>query len=171
MERPVKLYTQKVAPNPTKLELYLAEKAAAGTGIPLERILVNLRQGEQRSPAIKALNPLARLPFIELDDGTIVPESLAIIEYCEERWPEPAMIGATPQDRALIRALERSIDADILCGVAGVVHATRSPLGFPENPAVAAWFTAAMQAPLAALDQTLSDGRAFVAGPKPTIAD
>jgi glutathione S-transferase len=171
LERKVKLYTQKLAPNPTKLDLYLAEKAALGTDITLERILVNLRSGEQRSPAIKARNPLARVPFLELDDGTVIAESLAIIEYFEECWPEPALIGTTPQERAAIRALERSIDADILCGVAGAVHATRSPLGYPENPAVAAWFTAAMQAPLAALDQTLSDLRAFVAGPNPTIAD
>jgi glutathione S-transferase len=171
LERTVKLYTQKVAPNPTKLDLYLAEKAALGTDIPIERILVNLRSGEQRSPAIKARNPLARVPFLELDDGTVIAESLAIIEYFEECWPEPALIGTTPQQRAAIRALERSIDADILCGVAWVVHATHSPLGYPANPGVAAWFTAAMAAPLAALDQRLSDGRAFVAGPKPTIAD
>lgn len=167
----MKLYTQRVAPNPTKLDLYLAEKAALGTDIPLERILVNLRQGEQRSPAIKAMNPLGRVPFLELEDGTIVPESLAIIEYFEERWPEASLIGTTPQERALIRALERSIDADILCGVAWVVHATNSPVGYPNNPGVAAWFTALMEAPLAALDRMLSDGRPFVAGPKPTIAD
>lgn len=54
----MKLYTQRVAPNPTKLDLYLAEKAALGREIPLERILVNLMKGEQRSPAIVAKNPL-----------------------------------------------------------------------------------------------------------------
>jgi glutathione S-transferase len=171
MEHTVKLYTQRVAPNPTKLELYLAEKAALGAEIPLERIRVNLMTGEQHSPAIKAKNPLERVPFLELDNGAIVSESLAIIEYFEERWPEPSLIGSTPQEHALTRALERSIDTDILCSVAWVVHSTNSPAGYPNDPSFAAWFTTAMQMPLAALNRTLSDGRLFVAGHKPTIAD
>jgi len=170
-EKVVKLYTQKVAPNPTKLDLYLAEKAALGQAIPLERILVNLVKGEQRSPAIEAKTPLRRVPFLELDDGKILPESLAIIEYLEERWPEPSLIGTTLEERALVRALERSIDIDILYGVALVVHSTNSPAGYPKNPGVAAWFTASMKTPLSALNRRLSDGRPFVAGSKPTIAD
>jgi glutathione S-transferase len=171
MEYVVKLYTQRVAPNPTKLDLYLAEKAALGQAIPLERIPVNLVKGEQRSPAIEAKNPLRRVPFLELDDGTILPESLAIIEYLEERWPEPSLIGTTMEERALVRALERGIDIDILYGVALIVHSTNSPAGYPKNPGVAAWFTASMKTPLSALDRRLSDGRPFVAGPNPTIAD
>jgi len=171
MERTVKLYTQRLAPNPTKLDLYLAEKAALGREIPLERILVNLVKGEQRSPTIKAKNPLERVPFLELDDGTILPESLAIIEYLEELWPEPSLIGSTPEERALTRALERTIDVDILYGVALVVHSSNSPAGYPKNPGVVAWFTDWMKVPLSALNQRLSDGRPFVAGPKPTIAD
>lgn len=171
MEHSLKLYTQRVAPNPTKLDLYLAEKAALGWEISLERIPVNLMKGEQRSPAIEAKNPLGRVPFLEFDDGTILPESLAIIEYLEERWPEPSLIGSTPDERALARALERGIDIDILYGVALVVHSTNSPAGYPKNPGVAAWFTASMEAPLSTLNRRLSDGRPFVAGPKPTIAD
>lgn len=171
MEHHVKLYTQRVAPNPTKLDLYLAEKAAVGCEIPLERILVNLMKGEQHSPAIVAKNPLERVPFLELDDGTILPESLAIIEYLEERWPEPSLIGDTLQERALTRALERSIDIDILHAVAMIVHSTNSPAGYPKEPGVASWFTTLTKRPLSALNQRLSDGRPFVTGLKPTIAD
>lgn len=167
----MKLYTQRVAPNPTKLDLYLAEKAALGRGIPLERLPVNLMKGEQRSPAIEAKNPLGRVPFLELDDGAIVPESLAIIEYFEELWPDPSLIGSTPLERASTRAIERGIDIDILFGVALVVHATNSPAGYPKDAGVAAWFTASMKTPLSVLNRTLSDGRPFVTGPRPTIAD
>lgn len=167
----MKLYTQRVAPNPTKLDLYLAEKAALGREFLLERILVNLMKGEQRSPAIEAKNPLRRVPFLELDDGTILPESLAIIEYFEERWPEPSLIGSTPQERASTRAIERGVDIDILLGVALVVHSTNSPVGYPKNAGVAAWFMDSMKTPLSALNRRLSDGRPFVTGPKPTIAD
>ena len=171
MECIVILYTQRVAPNPTKLDLYLAEKAALGREISLARISVNLMKGEQHSAAIKGKNPLGRVPFLELDDGTIVPESLAIIEYLEECWPEPSMIGNTPQERASTRAIERAIDIDILFGVALVVHSTNSPAGYPQNPGVAGWFTDWMKRPLSVLDQRLSDGRPFVTGPEPTIAD
>lgn len=167
----MKLYTQRIAPNPTKLDLYLAEKAALGRDIPLERILVNLIKGEQHSPAMAAKNPLRRVPFLELDDGTILPESLAIIEYFEECWPEPSLIGSTPQEHASTRALERGIDIEILYGVALIVHSTNSPAGYPKNPGVAAWFAASMKTPLAVLNQRLSDGRPFVAGARPTIAD
>jgi glutathione S-transferase len=163
----LKLYTQRVAPNPTKLDLYLAEKAALGQPVPLERISVNLIKGEQRSPAMQAKNPLSRVPFLELDDGSILPESLAIIEYLEERWPHPSLIGATLEERAHVRALERSIDFDILYSVALIVHATNSPAGYPKNPGVAAWFSAHMTRPLAILNHLLSDGRPFVAGPAP----
>ncbi len=167
----MKLYTQRVAPNPTKLDLYLAEKAALGLEIPLERILVNLMKGEQRSTALKVKNPLGRVPFLELDDGTILTESLAIIEYLEERWPEPSLIGTSLEERALVRALERSIDVDILYGVALILHSCNSPAGYPKNPGVAAWFTASIEAPLSVLNHKLSDGRPFVAGAQPTIAD
>lgn len=167
----MKLYTQRVAPNPTKVELYLAEKAAMGCAIPLERVMVNLMKGEQRSPSITALNGLQRVPFLELDDGTIVPESLAIIDYFEECWPDAPMIGTTPEERARVRALERSIDMDILYAVAMIVHASVSPVGYPPNRGVVSWFTEFMKTPLAVLDRTLSDGRSFVAGERPTIAD
>lgn len=167
----MRLYTQKVAPNPTKVELYLAEKAGLGCAIPLDRVMVNLARGEQRSSEMTARNPLQRLPFLELDDGTVITESLAIIEYCEERWPSPALIGTSPEARAQVRALERGLDQDIMVGTITMVHATRSPLGYPPDPAVAAWARQRIQTPLAALDARLADGRAFVAGQAVTIAD
>ena len=167
----MKLFTQRVAPNPTKVELYLAEKAAMGCAIPLERVMVNLMKGEHRSPAFASLNGLQRVPFLEFDDGKVLPESLAIIEYFEERWPEPSMIGAGSQERARVRALERSIDSDILYAIAMIVHASNSPVGHPPNRGVVSWFSETMKRPLAVLNQTLGDGRAFVAGARPTIAD
>ena len=167
----MKLFTQRVAPNPTKVELYLAEKAAMGCAIPLVRVAVNLMKGEQRTPAITSLNGLQRVPFLELADGNVLSESLAIIEYFEERWPEPSMIGTGAEERARVRALERSIDSDILYAVAMIVHASNSPAGYPPNRGVVSWFSESMKRPLAVLNQTLGDGRTFVAGAQLTIAD
>ena len=100
----MKLYYFPVAPNPTKVHLYLAEKQARGRGLDLEFVTVDLLQGEQRSEEHTGRNPFARLPVLELDDGSFLLESLAIIEYLEELNPEPPMIGVTPVGRAQVRA-------------------------------------------------------------------
>ena len=91
----MKLYFFPIAPNPTKVRLYVAEKRAAGGKVDLTEELVDLPKGEQRKPAHLARNQLGRLPVLELDDGTYLTESLAIIEYLEEISPEPPMIGRT----------------------------------------------------------------------------
>ena len=76
----MKLYIFQIAPNPTKVRLYLAEKTAAGAAIDLPQVTVNLVKGEQKKPEILALNPFGRLPILELDDGSALTESLAITE-------------------------------------------------------------------------------------------
>ena len=91
----MKLYYFPIAPNPTKVRIYLAEK-----GIEMEQVLVNLIKGEQKSEEHRARNPLANLPVLELDDGTHLSESLAIIELLEELHPQPPMIGT--ESRPLI---------------------------------------------------------------------
>jgi glutathione S-transferase len=161
----LKLYTFMVAPNPTKLRVYLAEK-----GIEVEQVSVNLMKGEQRSPEHLARNPLARLPVLELDDGSRLTESLAIIEYLEELQPEPPMIGRTPLERARVRELERIAELDVLMRVARIVHATRSPIGLPANPALAEVERARLPQVLGVLEAHIGDAP-FLAGERPTIAD
>jgi len=167
----VKLYFFPVAPNPTKVRLYLAEKAAAGTEIELTEVLVQLPKGEQRSAEHIARNPFGRLPVLELDDGTCLIESLSIIEYLEERHPAPPLIGSDALERARVRELERIADLGVLLPAGRIVHATNSPLGFPPNPEVAAYFGKILPEALSVLDARLTDGRPFVAGDHPTIAD
>ena len=90
----MKLYDFPFAPNPRRLRVYLAE-----TGIEIPRVTVDLRAGEQRAAEFLAKNPHGSLPVLELDDGTLLSESEAIIEYLEELNPEPAMIGSTRSGR------------------------------------------------------------------------
>ena len=78
--------------------------------------------------------------MLELDDGSYLTESLPIIEYLEETSPEPPMIGRSAIERARVRELERLADIGVLIPVARVVHATKSPLGWPPSPEVAALF-------------------------------
>ncbi len=87
----MKIYDFAGAPNPRKVRVYLAEK---GITVPMEP--VDIISGQNRTPEFLKKNPLGGLPVLELDDGTCVPESLAIIEYFEELHPTPPMI-AVPQ--------------------------------------------------------------------------
>jgi glutathione S-transferase len=167
----VKLYVFPIAPNPTKVRLYLAEKAAGGAVIDLPQVVVDLLGGEQRQPAHLARNPLGRLPVLELEDGSHLTESLAIVEYLEECHPEPPMIGRTPLERARVRELERIADLGVSISVGRIVHATKSPLGAPPSPAVAELARTALAGALRVLDDRMADGRPFVAGAAPSIAD
>ena len=80
----MKLYWFQVAPNPTKVRLYIAEKIAGGAAIELEQVVVNLPKGEQHSSEHQARNPFGSLPVLELelelDDGSYLIESLPIID-------------------------------------------------------------------------------------------
>jgi glutathione S-transferase len=166
----MKLYFFPVAPNPTRLRLYLAEKAHGGCNIDLELVQVHLPKGEQNSPEHRARNPLGRVPVLELDDGSFLCESLAIIEYFEELHPEPPMIGRDPLERARVRELERIAELGVLHPIARIVHATNSPLGLPPEPEIAEHFRGPLSAGLALLDARIGDAP-FVAGEEPSIAD
>jgi glutathione S-transferase len=98
----------KRAPNPRKLRIYLAEK---GLDLPVKQL--DLRAGEQRTPEFLQKNPFAGVPILELDDGTVIAESLAIMEYLEEIYPNPPLIGADPVTRALVRMWERRIEIGV----------------------------------------------------------
>ena len=169
--RSSRLYFLPIAPNPTRVLLYLAEKRAGGGEIDLEQVSVNLREGEQRKPEHLERNPLGKLPVLEFEDGSFLTESLAIIEYLEEIFPDPPMIGSDPLERARVREVERIAEVGILHPVAWVVHSTRSPLGLPPNPGVEANFREVLPKALQILDDRVADGRPFLAGDRPTIAD
>ena len=161
----MKLYYFPVAPNPTKVMVYLREKKIA-----LDEVLVDLRAGEQRADEHLARNPSGALPVLELDSGEYLTESLAIIEYLEELYPEPVMIGSAPLSRARVRALERRVETGILNTIGRFVHATNSPLGLPPKPEVAAAAWESLESALNRLEPEL-EGRAFAAGDTPTIVD
>lgn len=167
----LKLYTFPVAPNPTRVMLYLAEKAAAGGPIEIEEVRVDMRASAQREKAHLARNPLGTLPVLGLEDGSFLTESLVIIEYLEEMNPLPSLIGSNPLERARTRELERIAESGVLVPIARLVHATNSPLGWPAVPEVAQDARRSLVPPLELLDRLLADRRPFVAGERPTIAD
>ena len=161
----MKFYYFPVAPNPTRVRTYIGEK-----GISLEMIQVNLREGEQNQAQHLARNPRAKLPVLELDDGTCITESLPIIEYLEELHPEPPMIGGNALERVRTRELERMAEMNVLLPMGRLVHATNSPVGLPANPAVAAVEEAKLPAGMGLFNDILA-GQPFVGGARPSIAD
>lgn len=163
----MKLYDFSGAPNPKKVRVYLAEK---GIEVPVEP--VNILSGDNRKPEFLAKNPMGGLPVLELDDGTCLPESLAIIEYFEELHPEPPMIGTTAVERARVRALERICELGVLSRVAQIFQNT-SPFfaGRLKQSAEAAESASGMlQGNLRVLDAAIGS-KPFVAGDRPSIAD
>ena len=167
----MKLYIFQVAPNPTRVRLFVAEKRAAGAVFDLPEVSVNLAKGEHRSAEHLARNPLGRLPVLELDDGSFLTESGAIIEYLEERLPQPSLLGDSPVERARSRELDRQTDLGVLGPVARIIHATKSPLGLPPVPEIAEAGYRALPEGLGVIDACLSDERPFLGGTRPMLAD
>lgn len=167
----MKLYFFPVAPNPTKVRLYLAEKKLAGHEIEIEQVLVDLREGQQKSSEHLARNPFGKLPVLEVENGVFLTESLPIIHYLEGLHPEPTMVGSTPLERAQTLQWERIAETGVLTAMARVVHATKSPLGLPPNPGVEEAFREVIPGACQVLDERLSDGRPFLMGDRVTMAD
>lgn len=167
----MKLYVFPVAPNPTRLRLYVAEKREAGGRLDLEEVSVNLGEQEQKTADHLSRNQLGKLPVLEIEDGVYLTESLAIIEYLEELAPEPPMIGATPVERARTRELERIIEIGVLRPISEIVHATESPLGLPPNRAIEEYFRAQLPKALDLVEERLADQRPLLMGDHPSIAD
>jgi glutathione S-transferase len=95
-------------PNPRALRMFLAEKS-----LDLPRIEVDLLAMENRRPPYTERNPGGQLPALELDDGRVIGETVAIFEYLEERHPRPALIGTTPEERAETRQWQRRVELRI----------------------------------------------------------
>src|ERR1044071_3734896 len=100
----MKFYDCATAPSPRRVRIFLAEK-----GIRIDTVQVDLRNGEQFTPAFRAINPDCTVPALVLDDGTVIADAVAICHYIEELHPDPPLIGSTPQERAVATALNRQI--------------------------------------------------------------
>jgi maleylpyruvate isomerase len=82
-------------------------------GLEAEMRFHHLGKGEQFQPDYLALNPQGLLPSLELNDGTVLTQSLAICEYLDERHPDPPLLPADPLARARVRAFVQAIACDI----------------------------------------------------------
>ena len=163
----MKLYDSALAPNPRRVRVFLAEK-----GIEVPTVQVDIGKAENRNPEFLAKNPMGTLPILELDDGTIIAESVAICRYFEEIQPEPALMGTDARDRAIVEMWNRRMEFEIALPVMQTFRNThdffkgRIPQ-VPEYGEVSRGWAAKR---FEWLDAELAN-REFVAGGRYTIAD
>jgi glutathione S-transferase len=167
----MKLYKVALAPNPTKVMLYIAERAQLGVDMGIEQITINTVKRHNHESEHLARNPFGSLPVLELDDGSYIVESLAVIGYLEDKFPEETLLTGTAEQKGLARDVERIIDIRVAGPMGGYGHATNSPLGLPPDPEKARQLLNALQKPLEYLENLLSDGRPLFLGERASIAD
>ena len=156
-------------PNPRMLRMFILEK-----NINIDAQDHDLMGAENRQDAYLSKNPGGQLPALELDDGTVIAETVVICDYLEELHPEPALIGETAQERAEARMWNRRIEQKITENIyAGFRYS--EGLQLFENrmrclPEAADGLKAAGQDGLAWLDEQMQ-GKSFICGNRITIAD
>jgi len=164
----MQLYDGGRAPNPRRVRIFLAEK---GISVPLAP--VDLGSLQQRSAAYTAINPMQRLPALELDDGTVLTESIAICRYFEELQPEPPLFGKGALEKARIEMWQRRMELHFLALVSHVFRNSHPAMKEMEVPQVPEWAEAnkpRIAEFLNFLDRELAT-RAFVAGDHYSVAD
>lgn len=126
----MKLYVSERAPNPRRVQMFVAEKGIAG----LEQVRVAIGADEHKSAAFRALNPLARLPVLELDDGRMLCETRAICSYLEGLHPEPNLMGEGFDERAFIEMADRRMEWYLFLGITNWIRHTHPGLAPLEQP-------------------------------------
>jgi len=164
----MKLYDGGRAPNPRRVRIFLAEK-----GLDVPKVPVDMGALEHRGETITRLNPLQRLPVLELDDGTVITESVAICRYFEELSPEPALFGSGALGRAKVEMWQRRVEFGLFGTVSAAFRHLHPAMKEWEVPQVPEWGEAnkpKAQNFLRFLAGELA-GRPYLAGDEFSIAD
>jgi glutathione S-transferase len=164
----MKLYDSRVAPNPRRTRIFLAEK---GISVPIEQ--VDMMKMEHKTAEYTAINPLQRMPALVLDDGTVITESLAICRYFDALQPEPRLFGEGAKEIGLVEMWSRRVENNFFATVAAVFRHLHPAMKELEVPQVPAWAEANKPRVidfLRILDAELAT-HAYIAGDHYTVAD
>ena len=118
----MKLYNFTPAANALRVEMFLNEK-----NIQLETVQVNVREDEIFKEPYNTMNPFNCVPFLELDDGTVISETISICRYLESIYPTPSLFGENSKDEAIIDMWNRRIELD---GFLPLLHSVRNKTSF-----------------------------------------
>lgn len=110
----MKLFVTVRAPNPRRVQLFLAAKQLDPANIGLEVVQVDLSAQENRQAAYLQINPLGQIPALQLDDGTVISDSIAICRYFELMYADNPLFGVNAFDQAKIDQLSRQAEQEVL---------------------------------------------------------
>jgi len=169
----MKLYDSTMpAPHPRRVRMFLAEK-----GLDVPREVVSMADRAHKLPAITSKNALGQLPILELDDGDVICESIAICRYLEALHPAPALFGATARETAEIDMWTRRLEFQIQAPLSQVwLHAhpmTERHMreqGMARIPQAADEGRSRYLSKMAWIDQEMG-AREFIAGGQVSMAD
>lgn len=158
-----------LSPAPRCVRMALLEKRLV---LPMQQ--VDVFAGANRAAPYLAHNPAGQTPALLLDDGRCIAESVAIVEYLEERHPEPPLIGRTPEERAQTRQWQRRAELNITENIHNAYHYAEGLGRFrdriPVAPLAADGLKRVARDRLAWLDGMMADGP-FLAGRRFSFAD
>ena len=162
------LYEDKRAPNPRRVRIFLAEKS-----ITVETREVDIMAKQHFADDMKTLNPFARVPFLQLDDGQVISETVAICRYFEALHPAPNLFGSGALETARVEMWQRRIELELFYTIAQAFRHSNPYMAELEVPQVAEWGQAnfdRLDDILTIIDKALAD-REFIVGDNYTIAD
>jgi len=171
---PITLYDCSTAPSPRRARILLAEK-----GVVHDSVTVDLAHGEQLSPAFRAINPQCTVPALRLEDGQVLTDNAAIAAYLEARFPDPPLLGTSPQDKAQVASWNWRAEFEGLLSIAEALRnsspamvdrALPGPVNYAQIPQLAERGLARLRQFFDDLDAQL-EGRDTVAGSGFSIAD
>jgi len=128
----MKIYDREGGPHPARIRIVLAEK---GLEDQIEFVSIDLINAEQKQDSFLAMNPIGKVPVLQLDDGTIISESTAITEYFDNLDGNPTLTGKTPREKGLIHMMQRRAEMMLIDAVDDYFHYGTSGLG----PALRPW--------------------------------
>ena len=147
--------------------MFLAEK-----GVAYDTIEVSIASAENRTPEFRKKNPIQLLPVLELGDGRVLRESMAISRYLEDQFPEPNLLGVDSWERAQIEMWNRHAELELLLPIAQVFRNTHEfwKGRIRQAPEFAEIMRELVADRFEWLDQELG-ARPFLAGDRFTVAD
>ena len=168
------LYDCATAPSPRRARILLAEK-----GIAHDTVQVDLRRGEQLGAAYRLINPQCTVPALRTDEGLMLTDNAGIAAYLEAAYPEPALMGSTPAEKADIASWTWRIEFEGLLAIADALRnsspamadrALPGPHNYRQIAELAQRGVARIQQMLVTLNEQL-EGREFVAAGRFSLAD
>ncbi len=164
----MKVYLSKRAPNPRRVAWVLAEKGASD----VEIIDIDLLKGAHREEAFLAKVGIPNVPALEMDNGTVITESVAICRYLESVYPEPNLFGRSPEEVAVIEMWTRRAEMMLATPLMLLVRHTHPALAVLEqqSPEMAERNRMAAERSLRVFDRQLAQ-HPFMAGERITMAD